>query len=567
MKLRIACVVVGFLSLVQLTMAQTTFETASALPRLVRFSGTVKDVNGTPLTSVVGITFALYSEQTGGAALWLETQNVTADSNGHYTALLGSTKPDELPAELFTSEQAHWVGVQVSGQAEQPRVLLVSAPYALKAGDAETIGGLPPSAFALASTAAAATGNAGGDKVTSGNVSKAAAQAIGGSGTVGYLPNWVSTTNLGNSLLFQSSAGNLGISTTTPAQKFEIDLGNVLAKGTDNFHKTGDTAYLYVGDTNHLVEASYGGGLALGAYTVPQALFVQDKTGNVGIGTTTPAAKLEVNGTTKFDGLVSFSGGVAGNLSTTGVVTGSSFEIGSNLFALGSFANSNAFLGFAGNTTMTGTSNTATGVTALYSNTTGSSDTASGVYALYSNTTGSDDTASGAYVLSYNTTGSFNTASGAVALNSNTTGSDNTGNGAFVLRHNTTGSSNTASGDYALYSNTTGASNTADGSYALYSNTTGASNTASGADALYNNTTGSFNVALGVGAGPDPTTPALTNSTAIGAFADVLQSNALVLGSTAVQNGIANVFVGIDVGNPSNILTVLKGGGDAIADG
>jgi hypothetical protein len=99
---------------------------------------------------VAGITFALYSEPTGGAPLWLETQNVTADSNGRYTALLGATKPDGLPAELFTSEQARWVGVQVQGQPEQPRVLLVSAPYALKAGDAETIGGLPPSAFVLA---------------------------------------------------------------------------------------------------------------------------------------------------------------------------------------------------------------------------------------------------------------------------------------------------------------------------------------------------------------------------------------------------------------------------------
>ncbi len=119
MKLRVACVVVGFLSLVlslvQLTFAQTPTQTASALPRLVRFSGTVEDLNGTPLTGVAGITFALYSEQTGGAALWLETQNVTADSNGHYTTLLGSTKPDGLPADLFTSEQARWVD-EVSGR-------------------------------------------------------------------------------------------------------------------------------------------------------------------------------------------------------------------------------------------------------------------------------------------------------------------------------------------------------------------------------------------------------------------------------------------------------------------
>src|SRR5208283_5712268 len=154
MKPHIGRVVVGFLSLalsvVQLTFAQLPTETASALPRLVRFSGVAKDLNGNPLTGVVGITFALYTEQTGGAPLWLETQNVTADSNGHYTTLLGSTKPAGLPADLFTTEQARWVGVQISGQTEQPRVLLVSAPYALKAGDAETIGGLPPSAFVKA---------------------------------------------------------------------------------------------------------------------------------------------------------------------------------------------------------------------------------------------------------------------------------------------------------------------------------------------------------------------------------------------------------------------------------
>jgi hypothetical protein len=63
MKLRAARVVVGFLSLtlslVPLTLAQTTTETASALPRLVRFGGTVKDLNGNPLTGVVGVTFAL----------------------------------------------------------------------------------------------------------------------------------------------------------------------------------------------------------------------------------------------------------------------------------------------------------------------------------------------------------------------------------------------------------------------------------------------------------------------------------------------------------------------------
>jgi hypothetical protein len=97
----------------------------------------------------VGVTFAVYKDQDGGAPLWLETQNVQADSKGNYTVLLGSTKVEGLPAELFTSNGARWLGVQIEGQAEQPRVLFVSVPYALKAVDAETLGGKPISAFQL----------------------------------------------------------------------------------------------------------------------------------------------------------------------------------------------------------------------------------------------------------------------------------------------------------------------------------------------------------------------------------------------------------------------------------
>jgi hypothetical protein len=124
------------------------------------------------MTGVVGITFSLYEEQSSGAPLWLETQNVQADANGHYSVLLGTTKPDGLPAELFTSEQARWVGVQISGQAEQPRVLLVSAPYALKAGDAETVGGLPASAFALANAAGTTASKGASTAATSSTTTK-----------------------------------------------------------------------------------------------------------------------------------------------------------------------------------------------------------------------------------------------------------------------------------------------------------------------------------------------------------------------------------------------------------
>jgi trimeric autotransporter adhesin len=197
----------------------------------------VKDLNGSPLTGMVGITFALYPEQTGGTALWLETQNVTADSTGRYTVLLGSTTIQGLPESMFTSEQAHWVGVQVSGQAEQPRVLLVSAPYALKAGDAETVGGLPPSAFVLAAPGGGSAGNSAGGN--SPNASLAA--AVGGSGTADFIPLWTAAAALGNSVLFQSGSGSsamVGLNTTTPAATLDVN-GGVISRGTLQLPSTG----------------------------------------------------------------------------------------------------------------------------------------------------------------------------------------------------------------------------------------------------------------------------------------------------------------------------------------
>src|SRR5580693_1889337 len=134
--------------------------TAVSVPHLIKFSGAVKDEAGAPKTGVVGITFAFYKDQQGGAPLWLETQNVQADANGRYTAMLGATKPDGLPMEFFSSNEARWVGVQLQGQNEQPRVLLVSAPYALKAADAETLGGKPISAFQLAAPSSTSSSGA-----------------------------------------------------------------------------------------------------------------------------------------------------------------------------------------------------------------------------------------------------------------------------------------------------------------------------------------------------------------------------------------------------------------------
>jgi hypothetical protein len=118
------------------------------VPRLVRFNGTLRDSAGQARTGTFGVLFSIYSQADGGTPLWQETQNVQADGEGRYHVLLGSSSDEGLPANVFTSGP-RWLGVRaLSDEAEQPRVLLVSVPFALKAADAETLGGLPASAFA-----------------------------------------------------------------------------------------------------------------------------------------------------------------------------------------------------------------------------------------------------------------------------------------------------------------------------------------------------------------------------------------------------------------------------------
>src|SRR5690348_5766686 len=130
----------------------------AVIPRLIKFSGALHDSLGKPLTGTVDVTFSLYSTEAGGDALWFETQSVQADELGHYTALLGAMHADGLPVELFTSGEVRWLGIQVGHEPEQqPRVLLVSVPYALKAGDAETLGGKPASAYMLSDSQKSST--------------------------------------------------------------------------------------------------------------------------------------------------------------------------------------------------------------------------------------------------------------------------------------------------------------------------------------------------------------------------------------------------------------------------
>ncbi len=202
---------------------------ALPVPRLLKFSGVVKDDAGSPRTGVVGLSFSVYKDQQGGSALWMETQNAELDAQGNYTVLLGSTKSEGMPLDLFSTGESRWLGVKVelNNEAEQARVLLVSVPYALKASDSDTLGGKPASAYLLAteatsgtvSTQAAAQSAAGATTSSTGGAKNAAPPTT----TSNYIPMFTSSSGaLGNSALYQATNGNIGIGFTSPNAKLLI---------------------------------------------------------------------------------------------------------------------------------------------------------------------------------------------------------------------------------------------------------------------------------------------------------------------------------------------------------
>ena len=545
-NLLLGCTLILLISVAMKAQNTVASPANTVVPRLVNFSGTAINDRGRPVAGTIGVTFSIYNTQQGGVPLWMETQNVQADANGHYSVQLGTTTSEGLPLDLFASGEARWLGVRVNGGEEQPRVLLLSVPYALKAADAQTLGGLPASAFALAAPSGSVTPTPTEPASTP---SSGSAANIGGSGTQDYIPLWTDNNgDLGNSILYQLGTGStakIGINEKSPLFTLDVN-GQELVRGLFEMATTNYASKTKGYNSQPLNFESSAFNAGAGKYTLNHFQWQAEPTGN---NTNTPGATLnllygtdpnqpaETGLNIASSGQITFAKGqtfpgmgtitgvtagtdltgggsagnvtlnvdttkvpqlnaantftgnqtVNGNLSATGTVSAASLEIGSNLFGFGSYSNGNAFLGFAGNTTTSGQFNTAIGQFVLGSNTLGTFNTASGSSALAANTTGNDNTAIGALALGANAYGSDTTAVGFLALgNSNVTG-PNDAFGSGALNSNIEGIFNAAFGYQALYNNYAGP-NSAFGNQAIYSNTSGADNSAFGYQALYSST-------------------------------------------------------------------------------
>jgi len=490
--------------------------------------------NNQPADGLYDLQFKLFDASSDGNQLWGDVNTPEVDViDGYFTA--------ELDFGSVFDSNAVWLDIGVRpGELGDPNLYTSLSPRQL----------IAPTPYALYAKTAGSGGGGGADS------------------------DWIISGNN----MYSGVSGNVGIGTSNPSTKLHVS-GVVTATGgnstnwnTAYTHKTTEDAingliksngvgtYSAVTDNSANWNTAYGwGNHALAGYlttfteTDPQVSSatanrvpkwngstlvdgtMYDNGTNVGVGTISPAYKLDVSGDINTISVYKIGGNTvlsvpgtantligrgAGANNTGSSNTFSGYQAGyfntegyGNTFS-GSGAGYDNNTGYyntfsgnqAGHSNITGHDNTFSGSEAGYRNTTGRFNTFSGSGAGYSNTTGIWNTFSGGGAGYYNTTGNYNTFSGMNAGYYNTTGSDNTFSGNGAGYYNTTGYENTFSGGWAGRSNTTGYENTFSGTRAGYDNNTGNYNTFSGFRAGYSNTTGNYNTFSGNQAGYSNTT-------------------------------------------------------------
>ncbi|KPJ62708.1 hypothetical protein AMJ44_15305, partial [candidate division WOR-1 bacterium DG_54_3] len=109
------------------------------VPSKMSYEGRLTDNAGNPITTATSINFKIYDAVSGGSEIWSgETHNITPDSNGVFSVVLGNTTA--ITSTVF-SAATRYLQITVAGEALSPRTQIVSVGYAFKAADSQAIAG------------------------------------------------------------------------------------------------------------------------------------------------------------------------------------------------------------------------------------------------------------------------------------------------------------------------------------------------------------------------------------------------------------------------------------------
>ena len=291
------------------------------IPHMVNYQGMLTSDAGTPLDGTYNLSFKIYGSESGNDSLWWEYHSGVTVTDGLFNVILGSTTP--IPSSTF-DDTMRYFGITVGSDPElSPRIRITSMPYAYRALVADS-----------AAVAGSAAGASGGwvddgavvrlenstDKVgigtTSpdqkldvvGNQMRLRASTDPGAKTLLFRTDGTALdlnadnadfyihSNSGNTVL-QGFGGNVGIGTWTPDD--DLHVSDHIRVGEDPSYSTVYGELIHDGGgTGFKINAHAGGGgwADMHFQTNKTTKMFIESAGKVGIGTTSPSEKLDVEG-------------------------------------------------------------------------------------------------------------------------------------------------------------------------------------------------------------------------------------------------------------------------------
>jgi hypothetical protein len=295
--------------------------TQAEIPRLINYQGMLTDDGGNPLTGSYDLTFYIYDDTTGGNLEWSEVQNGVQVQDGLFNVVLG--KQTALN-EAF--DESYWLAVKV-GTETMPRMRITSVGYAYRAAVADSalnFGGWTDDGSVVNLTDSTdSVGIGTSTPWTTLHVRESIGVGIKGSipGALSLFPpddeGWYHIQNPGGQRLIISGGespgdhqymtirhpGNVGLGTLDPGARLHVSgseatsHGDNSAVGISNTASGGGNWYLRAGATGTVTPE---GGFSIADDNGYRMAI--DNTGNVGIGTTSPDYKLDVNGDINISG-------------------------------------------------------------------------------------------------------------------------------------------------------------------------------------------------------------------------------------------------------------------------
>jgi hypothetical protein len=244
---------------------------------MINYQGYLTDSGGNPINDTLEMTFSIYENESGGTAVWTETQPAVTVTDGLFNVLLGSINPI-TPDQL---DEERYIGVRVGADDEMvPRQRLASVAFALRsvvanqASNADTLDGKDSSEFALSSHLHAEYVEVSGDTMTGQLVLPGDGLVAGtdqlvlydgsvGIGTATPLGNYKLEVHGSVNNGIYASGNNYGIygesSSGTGVLGINQSMGNYGRLGTDNDGVTGySNADIGSGVYGHNTAAGYG---------------------------------------------------------------------------------------------------------------------------------------------------------------------------------------------------------------------------------------------------------------------------------------------------------------------